>query len=73
MSKKIFQLQPNSPAIDAGVTSVATKDMTGIPRPQGAGVDIGANEYCDGSSCSFEVVVDTVPPAPPGNLRVVTE
>ncbi len=39
-------LLPGSPAIDAGTALGApTTDQRGVPRPQGAGVDIGAFEY----------------------------
>jgi hypothetical protein len=39
-------LLPGSPAIDAGTaTDVPLIDQRGVPRPQGAGVDIGAFEY----------------------------
>jgi hypothetical protein len=39
-------LLPGSPAIDAGAASGApATDQRGVPRPQGAGVDIGAFEY----------------------------
>jgi hypothetical protein len=40
-----FRLQPSSPAIDQGaVIAGLTDDITGAPRPQGAGFDIGAFE-----------------------------
>ncbi len=39
-------LLPGSPAINAGTASGApATDQRGVPRPQGAGVDIGAFEY----------------------------
>ena len=39
-------LLPGSPAIDAGsAVGAPATDQRGIPRPQGAGVDIGAFEY----------------------------
>jgi parallel beta-helix repeat protein len=42
----IFALQPNSPAIDAGVATVRIDDdLQGFQRPMGAGIDIGALEY----------------------------
>jgi parallel beta-helix repeat protein len=41
-----FRLQAGSPAIDTGVTiSDVITDFDKAPRPQGAGVDIGAYEY----------------------------
>ena len=41
-----FRLQAASPAIDAGVSlKNVTQDLNGIPRPQGAGFDIGPFEY----------------------------
>jgi hypothetical protein len=41
-----FRLQATSPAIDAGTrVNEVTVDYTGVPRPQGAGHDIGAYEY----------------------------
>ena len=57
-------LVPNSPAIDAGTLSGATKDILGISRPQGTAVDAGIYEYC-GPGCP--------PPAPstPTQIRVI--
>jgi parallel beta-helix repeat protein len=41
-----FHLQARSPAIDTGMAvSEVTTDFDKAPRPQGAGVDIGACEY----------------------------
>jgi len=43
---KDFRLLPNSPLVDAGVTlKDVTVDILGVPRPQGAGYDIGAYEF----------------------------
>jgi parallel beta-helix repeat protein len=42
-------LHAGSPAIDAGVANNApATDLEGTARPQGAGIDVGAYEYCDG-------------------------
>ncbi|MDH7513965.1 MAG: PKD domain-containing protein [Clostridiales bacterium] len=40
-----FQLQPSSPAIDAGVYVGLSHDRQGTPIPQGFAPDIGAYEY----------------------------
>lgn len=41
-----FRLQPNSPAIDAGISlSEVNNDISGQTRPKGSGYDIGAYEY----------------------------
>jgi hypothetical protein len=48
-----FRLSPGSPAIDAGTDLSAagvTTDFEGTPRPQGAGYDIGADEYQTGGA-----------------------
>jgi hypothetical protein len=53
----------NAPTVDGGTgeaASIFSNDRLGVFRPQRAGWDIGAYEF------SF------APPAPPGNLRVVT-
>lgn len=46
-----FQLQTGSPCIDMGknVSTVVTRDLLGVPRPQGLAYDIGAYEYITGS------------------------
>jgi hypothetical protein len=44
-----YRLLSGSPAIDLGVLEGAPgSDITGAPRPCGAGVDAGAYELCDG-------------------------
>jgi hypothetical protein len=49
-----FRLQSGSPAIDAGAAvSEVADDFTGLSRPQGGAIDIGAYEYA------------SQPPAPP--------
>ncbi len=58
-----FSLQGNSPAIAAGVNLVpdypeAAFDFAGTPRPQGAGMDIGALEFVG-------------PATPPTGLRLL--
>lgn len=40
-----YHLTAGSAAIDAGVDAGVTTDIDGDPRPIGAGVDIGADEY----------------------------
>jgi parallel beta-helix repeat protein len=46
-----FHLRPGSPLIDAGDNlGSVTNDFDDIPRPQGAGYDIGAFEYLTASS-----------------------
>jgi hypothetical protein len=40
-----YHLAAGSPAIAAGAASYATKDLDGLPRPQGAGYAIGAYEF----------------------------
>ena len=48
-----FRLQPNSPAINRGVShvgSVVTTDFEGVARPQGSGYDIGAFEFSPAGS-----------------------
>ena len=45
-----FQLQNSSPCMDAGkdVSTVVSRDILGVPRPQGLAFDIGAYEYVTG-------------------------
>lgn len=40
-----YHLLPDSPCIDAGIDLGVSVDMIGTPRPQGAGVDMGAFEF----------------------------
>ncbi|MBC7262221.1 MAG: right-handed parallel beta-helix repeat-containing protein, partial [Chloroflexi bacterium] len=46
-----FRLRPGSPAVDAGTCAGApTDDLDGDLRPQGAGCDIGADEFTYGGT-----------------------
>jgi Disaggregatase related len=46
-----FNLKSGSAAIDTGeILDIVTTDLRGVPRPQGAGYDIGAYEAGDGSN-----------------------
>jgi parallel beta-helix repeat protein len=40
-----YHLLPDSPCIDAGIDLGVATDMVGVPRPQGASVDMGAFEF----------------------------
>ena len=40
-----YSVYPSSPAIDAGVANDNVRDLPGLARPSGAGIDIGAYEY----------------------------
>ena len=40
-----YSAYPSSPAIDAGVANDNVRDLPGLARPSGAGIDIGAYEY----------------------------
>ncbi len=41
-----MRLQPGSAAIDSGSAALAPlTDIEGVPRPQGAGFDLGAYEW----------------------------
>jgi hypothetical protein len=60
-----FSLNSSAAAKDAGtstVSSVVTRDIVGVVRPQGAGYDVGAYE--------FPSAADTTPPAAPTGLTV---
>ena len=47
-----FHLTAQSPDIDKGTgTEAPSEDLQGFPRPQGAGIDIGAYEYCPSGDC----------------------
>lgn len=48
-------LRAGSPAIDQGVaTGAPVTDFAGVARPQGAAVDVGAYEYCEGGCTGAE-------------------
>lgn len=60
-----YHLAAASPAIDAGVEILGVStDRDGVSRPRGAGVDVGAYEWC-GLTCNLQ------PPLPPTNVRVI--
>jgi hypothetical protein len=50
-----FQLQNGSPCIEVGknVSTVVSRDLLGVPRPQGLGFDIGAYEYVTGTMTAW--------------------
>ena len=59
-SSDLYRLLPGSPAVDAGeLLAEVTVDFSGMPRPAGAGVDIGAHEGA------------ARPLSPPAGLRFV--
>jgi len=53
-----FQLQNSSPCMDVGrnVSTVVTRDLLGVPRPQGLAFDIGAYEYVTGTVTMSQTV-----------------
>ncbi len=53
-AKNNFHLLPNSPAIDRGTEVLSSPfDFEGLPRPYGAGIDIGAYEYSPSSMADY--------------------
>ncbi len=51
-----FHLRRGSPAIDRGTSELAPRvDLDGFARPVGAGVDVGAYEFCGGEDCVVPV------------------
>lgn len=62
-----FRLEPGSPAIDAGQSFSAIGELSegkyGVPRPQGAGWDIGAAEYDLRSGAPPPPADETEPPS----------
>jgi hypothetical protein len=62
-----FQLSTGSPAIDAGMTVPAYRDLTGnVTRPQGSGWDIGAFEFAQGVAPSVTPAILTPQPKSKG-------
>ena len=60
-------LRAGAPAIDRGVAAGApARDIAGTPRPQGAAVDIGAYEACDGPCPPRDPDDPDGMPEPPG-------
>ena len=57
-------LAPGSKAIDAGSDDCEITDQRGVPRPQGAGCDIGAFEAL---ACNFDGIVDAGEQCDDGN------
>jgi hypothetical protein len=47
-----LHLGSSSPAVDAGIATAAIRDLDGVPRPQGAGFDLGAFERRAGGACT---------------------
>jgi parallel beta-helix repeat protein len=63
-----FDLSESSVAIDHGTSDRAPDvDLAGNGRPQGAGVDVGAYEHCEGGDCKQPPPLPDRPDAgPPG-------
>ncbi len=61
LSDHDFRLTANSPAVDVGVdvAAQAARDLDGVPRPQGAKVDLGAFEFV--VACTSEAQCLTPP------------
>lgn len=54
-----YQIRLDSPAVDTGLASEApARDIAGTPRPQLAGVDLGAYERPEGMSFAYYVAPD---------------
>lgn len=64
ISNRDFSVQEVSATIDSGTILGApfNVDISGISRPQGQGVDLGAYEH---------IILDITPPSAPMNLRVI--
>ena len=57
-----FHINPDSPCIDAGTAEEAPVfDIEGNRRPCGAGIDIGAYEYCDQDGDDIQDYADNCP------------
>ena len=56
-----YRIAPASPCVDAGATAAPSSDISGDPRPQGGGYDIGSDEVALLANGSFE---DGVAPLP---------
>lgn len=66
-----FRLQSSSPAIDQGSSSGApADDYDGTPRPQGAGIDMGAFEYAQGGGTTPVAAFSATPLGGPAPLAV---
>ncbi len=65
-----FHLQAASPAVDAGVNSGVPMDYDGVPRPQGAGYDLGAFEYAGPTPTATVQLTETPSVVNFGNVAV---